>query len=116
VYVRPFPATSGGLWQVSVGGGSEPRWSRDAKRIFYIDAGSRLIGADVRAAPAFEVVGRRTLFAAGDFIRDAFHQSYDVGPDGSFFFVTIRQRTGARRQRLVRVDNWFQDIQARLKQ
>ncbi|MEX1186421.1 MAG: protein kinase [Gemmatimonadaceae bacterium] len=116
VYVRPFPVTGGGLWQVSVGGGSQPRWSRDAKRIFYLDAGNRLTAADVRAAPAFEVVGRRALFAANDFIFDAFHQSYDVGPDGSFFFVTIRQRTGARRQQLVRVDNWFQDLQARLKQ
>ena len=31
VYVRPFPAADGGLWQVSVNGGSEPRWSRDGR-------------------------------------------------------------------------------------
>ena len=116
VYVRPFPATGGGLWQVSVGGGSQPRWSRDGTRIFHLDATLNLIAADVRAAPAFEVIGRRSLFTATDFLFDPFHQSYDVGPDGSFYFVTIRQRTGDQRQRLVRVDNWFQDLQTRLKE
>ena len=116
VYVRPFPVTSGGLWQVSLGGGSQPRWSRDAKQIYFLDAGLRMTSAEIRAAPAFEVVGRRTLFAANNFINDFFHQSYDLTPDGGFYFIAARQGVGVRRPRLVRVDNWFADLRTRLAQ
>ena len=35
IYVTTFPA-SAGKWQVSHGGGSEPRWRGDGKAIFYI--------------------------------------------------------------------------------
>ncbi len=116
VYVRPFPVTTGGLWQVSLGGGSQPRWSKDATAIYFLDAGLRMTSAEIRAAPAFEVIGRRTLFATNNFIIDAFHQSYDLAPDGGFYFVTVRQGAGAKRPRLVRVDNWFRDLATRLKQ
>jgi Tol biopolymer transport system component len=36
VYVRPFPAASGGKWIISKGGGTQPRWRRDGKELFYI--------------------------------------------------------------------------------
>ena len=35
VYVTTFPAATG-KWQVSRGGGTEPRWRGDGKEIFYI--------------------------------------------------------------------------------
>ena len=50
VYVRPFPASSGGKWLVSNGGGNQPRWRPDGKELFYITPGSELMA--VPAAPA----------------------------------------------------------------
>src|SRR5271155_4515738 len=41
IYVTTFP-TAAGKWQVSQGGGTEPRWRGDGKEIFYIGAGSTL--------------------------------------------------------------------------
>jgi hypothetical protein len=34
VYVRSFPASAGGKWRISSGGGYQPRWRRDGKELF----------------------------------------------------------------------------------
>jgi len=117
VYVRPFPATTGGRWQVSTGGGTQPRWSPDGRELFYTDAGDRLIAAQVRAAPAFEVTELRPLFDASGFAIDVFHSSYEVLPGGrGFVFLRQRQSTQAvATLPVVMVENWFADLRARLK-
>ncbi|MGH7644489.1 MAG: hypothetical protein ACREMR_02785, partial [Gemmatimonadales bacterium] len=92
VYVRPFPGP-GGRVQVSVGGGSEPVWTRDGRELFYReDAGptSRLIAAAVRTSPAFEVVSRTPLFDVSNYAEVEDHANYDVHPDGRSF-VMIRR-------------------------
>src|SRR6266550_7978847 len=38
VYVAPFPGP-GGRVQVSSGGGSQPRWRRDGRELFYLSSG-----------------------------------------------------------------------------
>jgi len=117
VYVRPFPNTGDGRWQVSNGGGSEPRWSLDGREIYYLDAGARMIAAQVVTAPAFAIAALRPLFAVSGFLIDGFHQSYVVTRDGSFIFASPRQSgMGSRAPRIVRVDNWFRDIESRLAQ
>lgn len=35
VYISPFPGF-GSKWQVSRGGGEEPRWRNDGKELFYL--------------------------------------------------------------------------------
>ena len=47
VYVQPFPVSSGGKWVVSNGGGSQPRWSRDGKELFYFAPDSTLMEVSV---------------------------------------------------------------------
>src|SRR5215831_11887083 len=47
VYIVPFPQGEG-RWQVSTGGGQQPRWRRDAKELFYVGTGNRLMAAEVR--------------------------------------------------------------------
>ncbi len=113
VYVRPFPTTSSGLFQVSLEGGTMPRWSRDGSELFFV-ADRRMVSARIRTTPAFEVVELQPLFTVDSFILDQFHQAYDVTPDGSFIFISARQLPGARAPRVVRVDNWFHDVRARL--
>ena len=57
-------------------------------------------------------------FNTAGFALDDFHQAYDVSPDGrSFIIAAPRQFTAtARPPQLVRVDHWFRDLEARLKQ
>ena len=114
VYVRPFPQTSAGLFQISLGGGGQPRWSRDGTELYFVGNRNQLFAARVRAAPSFEVVELRPLFPVTSFILDQFHQAYDVTSDGGFIFTSARQLPGARAPRVVRVDNWFRDVRARL--
>jgi eukaryotic-like serine/threonine-protein kinase len=115
VYVRPFPSTTGGRWQVSNGGGSEPRWSPDGRELFYLDGTFRLVAAEIRASPTFEVSALRPLFDAARFTIDIYHTSYDVLPGGrGFLFLRQRQadRTAAA-PLLVQAENWFADVRAR---
>ena len=117
VYVRPFPNTDAGRWQVSNGGGIEPVWSSNGRELFFLDAANHLVAADVRAGPAFSVAGTRPLFDASHFTVDMFHTSYDVSPDGRFFYFAATRQVGAAHvPELVQVDHWFTDLRSRLRQ
>ncbi len=117
VYVRPFPEISGGRWQVSTGGGSQPVWSADGRELFFVDGATRLVAATLQTAPSFTVVGLKPLFDVTRFVVDPFHQSYSITPDGrSFIFAHIRSSGGAPGLlRIVLVENWFADLRARVK-
>jgi hypothetical protein len=118
VYVRPFPGTTGARWQVSNGGGAQPRWSPDTRELFYLDGAGRLVAAQVRTAPTFEVSALRALFDASGFAIDAYHHSYEVLPRGRGF-VFLRPRQSAQTAAgppVVQVENWFASLRARLRQ
>jgi Tol biopolymer transport system component len=62
VYVQSFPA-SGGKWQVSTAGGSQPQWRKDGREIFYLSADRKLMAVEVKAnGSTFEVGEPRMLF------------------------------------------------------
>jgi eukaryotic-like serine/threonine-protein kinase len=115
VYVRPFPVTTGARWQVSNGGGAHPRWSSDSRELLYLDGAVRMVVAQVRAAPTFEVTELRRLFDASSFFLDGFHQSYEVLPGGRGF-VFLRPRQATRSPvgvTLVQAEHWLDDLRAR---
>jgi eukaryotic-like serine/threonine-protein kinase len=62
VYVRPFPNAAVGKWQVSIGGGGQPRWRRDGKELFYIAPDKYLVAVDVKTGETFERGTSRPLF------------------------------------------------------
>jgi eukaryotic-like serine/threonine-protein kinase len=89
VYVTTFPGAAG-KWQVSRGGGSEPRWRADGKEIFYIGPKSTITAAPVTAAEETFSSGNpvplfQTQFRAAVSSTDLF--SYDVTKDGQHFLV-----------------------------
>ena len=118
VYVRPFPATDGGRWQVSNGGGLEPRWSADSREIFFLDPSFSLMAAQVQTKPAFAVGDSHRLFDASGFIDLGFHQNYEVSSDGRTFFFIAPKRSGARDRppTVVLAEHWFADVRSRLRQ
>ncbi|HEV8231744.1 MAG TPA: hypothetical protein VGQ75_05310, partial [Thermoanaerobaculia bacterium] len=88
VYVQPFPA-SGGKWQVSTSGGSQPRWRRDGKELFYVSADKRLMAVEVKADATFEAGVAKALFGTRFLPAAAPHlMSYAVAGDGQRFLVT----------------------------
>src|SRR4029077_13605727 len=79
IYVTSFPG-SAGKWQVSRGGGSEPRWRGDGKEIFYIAPGGMLMAVPINAetifatgtpAPLFQIYGRASISSTDVFPYDA---------------------------------------------
>jgi len=119
VFVRPFPNTNGGRWQVSTGGGYMPRWAPDGKALYFIEpASARLMVVPVTTNPTFATGDARTLFSAAGFALDAFHTSYEIAPDGRhFLFASPRQVADVNvAPTLIRVDHWFRELEARLRQ
>jgi eukaryotic-like serine/threonine-protein kinase len=117
VFVRPFGDSSGGRWQVSNGGGSQPVWAPSGRELFFLDGQTRLIAAQVQSGATFVVGGLTPLFDASRLVRDDFHTSYDVTADGRAFVFAMgrEQGGGAAVARLVWVEQWFSDVKERLK-
>ncbi len=87
VYVESFPRGNG-MFQVSQGGGSEPRWSRDGKELFYVSGDSKLMAVDVKTSPKFEYLDPKPLFATRIFFGNSLaFTAYDVTPDGKRFLI-----------------------------
>jgi eukaryotic-like serine/threonine-protein kinase len=89
VYVAPFPPSAAGLAgkrQVSADGGSQARWSRDGKEIFFIAADRSLMVTAVNGeGTTFEVGARRRLFEPRFFFLDS--HGFDLAPDGQRILV-----------------------------
>ena len=92
VYVRTFP-DGAGPWQVSKGGGIEPRWRADGKELFYRVAGRQLqlMSVDVISDPVFQITGRREVLAspfvgAGGMNRNP---RWAPAPDGKRFLGVV---------------------------
>jgi Tol biopolymer transport system component len=117
VYVRPFPATTTGRWQVSNGGGISPVWSPDSRELFFIDNANRMTVATLNTTPGFEVTGLRPLFELRGYTIDLFHQSFAMDAEGKHF-VLLRQQSSsamATRPSVVLVQNWIAELDAGLQ-
>jgi Tol biopolymer transport system component len=88
IYVTSFPGVAG-KWQVSRGGGTEPRWRGDGKEMFYIAPSGMLMSVPVNGvttfatgqpAPLFQIHGRAPISSTDIF-------TYDVAKDGKRFLV-----------------------------
>ena len=108
VYVRLISG-AGGRVAVSVGGGREPVWSRDGKRLFY-RSGSKMMSANVALSPELSITARQILFDA-PFTTDPYHPNFDVAPDGKSF-VMIRPMYEDRQ--MVMVVNWAEELKQRV--
>ena len=96
IYVRPFPE-AGGKWQVSTGGGTQPRWGRNGQELLYVAPDARLMAAPIRVVQgAIEASAPVALFptrlATGSNIATAGYNSsaqYVVAPDGRFLMNIV---------------------------
>ncbi|HET9293585.1 MAG TPA: LpqB family beta-propeller domain-containing protein [Gemmatimonadales bacterium] len=109
VYVRPFPDAATARWQVSVAGGTEPRWAHSGRELFYRNGAGDLIAAEVRGVPAFAVVQQQRLFAASSYFSLAAHFGYEVGPDDRRFLMARLERSEEGSE-VVLVQNWREEL------
>jgi len=106
VYVAPFPWT-GAKWQVSIDGGTWPRWRGDGKEIFFFEFGSsQLVSAQVDGSGStFVVGGTKPLFRLN---LETLSRAYEPTRDGQRFLVI--SRNGGTSQPLTLVQNWTAEL------
>jgi eukaryotic-like serine/threonine-protein kinase len=96
--------------QVSLNGGSDPRWRADGAELFYISGAGQLTAVAVRQRGESVELGRtEELFPIGDAVREApFASRYDVSLDGKRFLVReLRESVGSTPLNVVL--NWRPD-------
>lgn len=107
IYVRRFLAP-GGRWRISPEGGSQPRWSRDGRELYYM-WGERMMAVRVSTAGDSLIAERPVPLFEGRFEEPAARANFDVLPDGRFVMVKGDDPTQVfRRLRVVR--GWEQEV------
>ena len=112
IYVRPFPEVSTGRWQISTGGGTRPRWSRNGRELFYyVAAGPRgtLMAVSVESGSSFSAGAPEMLFQGSYPAPNAGRGLYDVSPDGQRFLM-IKGDERSTAQNLTVVLNWHEEL------
>jgi hypothetical protein len=95
IYVTSFPDAHG-KWQVSIGGGDQPRWRGAGKELFYVAADGKIMAVPVKEGPNFNPGApialfqayQRTLVATSELL------AYDVTPDGQRFLINTHVKNG----------------------
>jgi len=91
IYVTSFPDARG-KWQVSSGGGEQPRWRGDGKELFYLSLDGKMMAAPVTTGAHFDAGTPVVLFQSTPrqpiLVYDLF--VYDVSRDGQRFLINTQ--------------------------
>jgi dipeptidyl aminopeptidase/acylaminoacyl peptidase len=115
VFVSPFPDVNASRTLVTPVGGSQPRWARDGRALFYTGLDGILMsvtidpkgpiksGPPVQVLPTAYYSGNTVLSRAG---------TYDVASDGRRFLMLkdVDDANAARRTQIVVVRNWIEEL------
>jgi serine/threonine-protein kinase len=112
VYVRPFPDADRAKTQVSIDGGTEPRWANSGRELFYRTSRGEMVVRAVGGTETFEMGPPEILFDASQFAGDNYHAIYDLTPDDSQF-VMIGTNESIRED-VILVFNWIEELKAKV--
>jgi Tol biopolymer transport system component len=103
VYLTPYPPT-GRQIPISEGTGSEPRWRRDGRELYYIAGDGALVAVPMSLEGSEAIAGRPVrLFGGRDSRLRVWH--FDPGPDGTRFLV-LSLNEGAQATPVHFVSGW----------
>ena len=106
IFVTSFPEAHG-KWQISTGGGEQPRWRGDSKELFYLSSESKMMAVPVTGgakfdagtpAALFQATPRQPVVSADLFV-------YDVTRDGQRFLINTPVKQGETQPMSI-VINW----------
>jgi hypothetical protein len=98
---------------ISNNGGSEPRWSRDGRQLFFESSG-KMVAIDIVPGPGLVTGVPHALFSIAGYRTARNRQQYDVAPDDQHW-VMIKDLTDAPHGKIVLVENWLQELQRKTK-
>jgi hypothetical protein len=104
VYVIAYPSP-GPVKPVSTQGGSQPRWRRDSRELFYLAPDGKLMALSIeRKGGAWNLGVPVPLVTVRTPSTEMPQYQYDVAPDGSRFVVAAEQRAPSDSLTVIR--NW----------
>jgi eukaryotic-like serine/threonine-protein kinase len=106
IYVTSFPDARG-KWQISTGGGEQPRWRGDGKDLFYISSDEKMMAVPVTTGAKFDPGTPIVLFQATPRqpVTNADQFVYDVSRDGQRFLINTPVKQ-AEMQSMSVILNW----------
>ncbi|MBZ5641101.1 MAG: serine/threonine-protein kinase, partial [Acidobacteriia bacterium] len=106
IYVTSFPQARG-KWQVSAGGGEQPRWRGDGKELFFLSPEGKMMAVPVKTGAGFDADAPVSLFQANarEIIANSEQAMYDVDRSGQRFLINTQVKKGET-QPLSAVLNW----------
>ncbi len=111
VYLAPFPDMTTRLL-ISRNGGTEPRWAHSGRELFY-KSGNQFMAVELMPGQTLSPGTPRPLFSLAGFRSARNRQQYDVAPDDQRF-VMIRELGGGSAPQVFYVENWFQELEAKV--
>jgi hypothetical protein len=94
IYVQTVPA-SGGKWQISNNGGTQPRWRREGREIFYLSMDEKIMSVNVPPGPGPEFGSPKALFPVR-IVQNAFGtDEFFPTADGQRFLATSGVEPGS---------------------
>ena len=99
---------------VSRGGGSEARWSRSGRELFFESSGQLMV-LTVGTGPDLVLSEPRALFSLAGYRRARNRAQYDVAP-GDQRFLMIKEPPAPPIATVIFVENWFPELLAKVKQ
>jgi dipeptidyl aminopeptidase/acylaminoacyl peptidase len=112
VYVSAFPGP-GGKIAISTDGGSEPRWSRNGRELFYRQD-DKMMAVTTTPGSSLTASSPHQLFEGRYQIGDTGSGGYDVASDGRFLMIqaTVPQQPATEFNIVL---NWFDEVRARVR-
>jgi serine/threonine-protein kinase len=113
IYVQPYPG-SGGKWQISTEGGTEPAWNPNGRELFY-RSGEKMMATDITTQPSFSAGKPRVLFEGQYIPTPGTAPNYDVSPDGQHFLML--KSSGSEQVGPTQINvvlNWFEELKRRV--
>ena len=118
VYVRPFPNTDGGKWQVSVDGGQAPLWAHTGRELFFVDGARNMVTVPVTAGASFQPGQPQILFRLEDDMylgNPEYYTPFDISPDDQRFIMARLVRAADEGKPTFQlVENWFEELKAKM--
>jgi hypothetical protein len=81
IYVGALPP-AGGKWPISINGGTQPRWRRDGRELYFLSPDSHLMAVDIRAGQEIAAGIPHALFQTAPGAAQ-----FDASADGSRFLM-----------------------------
>ncbi|HSE45978.1 MAG TPA: hypothetical protein VLA89_11695, partial [Gemmatimonadales bacterium] len=112
VYVKPLAGS--GRIQISIQGGTQPLWARNGKQLFYRWQDQVWV-VDVQTDGPFAPGRPRLLFSRSGYSSGHPVRGYDLSLDSQrFLMVRIDKRAPSPVTEMVLVQNWFEELAAKL--